>query len=382
MKEKKVEIAAKAEAPRRIIVRVRRHFERRVTVALKVGLLVLVSLMLMSDVLDFLGRIAATGILLVAAIFFSYVIHPLVERLGRSMPRVGAILLVYAFLAAIAMLLGVLIFPVLADEAQRFIQAFPQIIVRVHNELLNPSLPLLRYLPAAEREYIANIPAEVGQLIQQFGLQTAQRTLNVLLSTASVIAACVIVPVLSAYLMLDAESIQRSLIGVIPPRRQHKALEVMADLDNVVGGFIRGQLIDGAIVGTMIGVMLWVMHVPYAFLIGVFGGALNFIPYAGAIASFFPAVLLALLYNGSGNAAITALLFAVIHQLDGNVIAPRILRENVGLSPVWIILAILAGSELFGLIGTFLAVPTAAMLRVLLLHFLPRRRTRPAAEAA
>jgi hypothetical protein len=74
-------------------------------------------------------------------------------------------------------------------------------------------------------------------------------------------------------------------------------------------------------------------------------------------------------------------LFGVIHQIDGNLIAPRILRANVGLSPVWIILAILAGSELFGLAGTFLAVPTAAIIRVLLLHFLPRDGTPPPVAA-
>jgi predicted PurR-regulated permease PerM len=103
----------------------------------------------------------------------------------------------------------------------------------------------------------------------------------------------------------------------------------------------------------------------------VAAGILNFIPYAGAVIGFIPSVILALAYNGPGNALLVALLFAVIQQIDGNLVAPRVLKDNVGLSPLYIILAILIGSELFGLIGTFLAVPVAAMLRVLREELLP-----------
>lgn len=86
---------------------------------------------------------------------------------------------------------------------------------------------------------------------------------------------------------------------------------------------------------------------------------------------FIPSVLLALAYNGPVSALIVAGLFAVIQQIDGNFVAPRVLKDNVGLSPLYIILAILIGSEMFGLIGTFLAVPIAAMLRVLREVLLP-----------
>ena len=80
---------------------------------------------------------------------------------------------------------------------------------------------------------------------------------------------------------------------------------------------------------------------------------------------------IALLVNGPTNALIVAGLFAVIQQIDGNLVAPRVLKDNVGLSPLYIILAILVGSELFGLAGTFLSVPVAAMLRVLREHLIP-----------
>jgi len=121
----------------------------------------------------------------------------------------------------------------------------------------------------------------------------------------------------------------------------------------------------------MIALMLYLMHVPYALLIGVTAGVLNLVPYLGSIAGFIPSVALALGYNGWQNAIEVAILFAVIQQIDGSFILPRIMKANVSLSPVVIVVSILIGSALFGVVGTFLAVPVAAMLRVFKVHFAP-----------
>jgi predicted PurR-regulated permease PerM len=172
-------------------------------------------------------------------------------------------------------------------------------------------------------------------------------------------------------MLIDASNVRRQILGLFPARRRPKVDTIIDELDGVVGGFIRGQLIDGAIVGVMIFVMLTALRVPYALLIGVAAGILNFIPYAGAVIGFVPSVLIALAVNGPSNALLVAILFAVIQQIDGNFVAPRVLKDNVGLSPLYIVIAILLGSELFGLIGTFLAVPVAAMIRVLREQLLP-----------
>jgi len=228
--------------------------------------------------------------------------------------------------------------------------------------------------------YLATLPAQFGTLIQTYGFDAAQKTLTVVLSAVSVLAAVIIVPVLAAYMLLDVDNVKRQVLGLFPPKHHAKTSAIIDDLDLVVGGFIRGQIIDGSVRGTMLTIMLFFMHVPYALLIGVISGALNFIPYAGAAIAFVPAVVLAFVYNGPTNAVIVAVLIFVIHQIDGNFVAPRVLKDNVGLSPFWIVLAILAGSELFGLVGTFLAVPVAAMIRVLREQLLPRDVSR--AEAA
>lgn len=362
-----------------VVKRLRRRLpsraERRVTFALKVLATIGVALYLLTGVLNFLGAIRATGLLVVASLFLAYLIYPLVKRLNERMPVIASIIVVYVIAGGILAIVASLAVPVISADIQSFTKSLPQIITQFQQELTAPHNKLLARIPLEDRQYLANLPSQFNALIQQYGADTLTKTLPVLLSAVSVVAALVIIPVLSAYMLLDASNVRRQLLGLFPLKRHAKIESVIDGLDQVIGGFIRGQLIDGAIVGVMIFIMLIATHTPYALLIGVAAGILNFIPYAGSVIGFIPSVILALAYNGPISALIVAGLFVVIQQIDGNFVAPRVLKENVGLSPLYIILAILIGSEMFGLIGTFLAVPIAAMLKVLREQLLPAPAT-------
>lgn len=345
--------------------------ERRVTLWLKTLGLIAVAIYLLVGLLNFLGAVKATGILVVAAIFFAYLVYPLVRRLNDRLPLIWSIVIVYAFIGLVAVALVQLLVPAVVSDIQNLVKNLPGLVGRLSTELQNPNNRFIRWLPIEERLYLASLPTQLGTFLQTNAQDFATKTVTVVLSTFSVVATVLIVPILAAYMLLDLENLKESFLGLIPAKNRPKGEAVLGDLDQVVGGFIRGQLIDGAIVGVMIAVMLFIMHVPYALLIGISAGVLNFIPYAGAVLGFIPSVLLALAYNGPTNALIVAALFAVIQQIDGNFVAPRVLKENVGLSPFWIIVSILSFSELFGLVGTFLAVPAAAMIRVLREQFVP-----------
>ncbi len=356
--------------------------ERRVTFWLKTLGLIAVAIWVLVHVLAFLGNVRATAILVVASIFFAYLIYPLVRRFNERLPLLWSLIAVYALIAVVGAAIVQLLIPPLVTDVQNLVRALPGLVSHASQTLSDPNNRYIRWLPLQERSYLASLPAQIVSWLQTNAFDTATKTLTVVLSTVSVVATLVIIPILSAYMLLESEHIKAGFVGLLPAKQRPRAEAVIADLDKVVGGFIRGQLIDGAIVGAMITIMLFILHVPYALLIGVLAGVLNFIPYAGAIIGFIPSVILALSYNGVTNALIVAVLFAVIQQIDGNFVAPRVLKDNVGLSPFWIIVSILAFSELFGLVGTFLAVPVAAMLRVLREHLgpapAPRAVTRPA----
>ncbi len=346
--------------------------ERRVTFLLKTLALIAVAIYLLVGVLEFLGNVKATAMLFVIALFFAYLVYPMVRRLNERLPLVWSILLVYVAIAIAGAAILQLLIPPLISDIQGAAKAVPGIVGHLVQIVQDPNNRLVRWIPADERVYLEQLPQQMAAFVQTNALDTASKTVTVLLSTVSVIATIIVVPVLAAYMLLDAENLKAGFLGLIPAKNQLKAESIIADLDHVVGGFIRGQLIDGSILGAMLTVMLTLTHVPYALLIGVVSGALNFIPYAGALIAFIPAVLLAFTFGGLGHAVLVAVLIFVIHQIDGNFVAPRVLKENVGLSPFWIVIAILGGSELFGLPGTFLAVPVAAMIRVLREHLLPR----------
>jgi predicted PurR-regulated permease PerM len=345
--------------------------ERRVTYWLKTLGLIAVSIYLLVGTLQFLGNIRATAMLVVVSVFFAYLIFPLVRALNVRLPLGWSIVIVYVALVIVGLAILQLLVPPLVSDTQDAIKTFPSVLDRATLIAQDPNNVYVRWLPPAERVYIATIPAQVAAFFHTNALDTASKTLSVLLSTVSVLGTAIVVPVLTAYMLLDAENLKSGFLGLLAPKHRAKTEDVIAALDEVVGGFIRGQLIDGSILGAMLTVGLFFTHVPYALLIGVVSGALNFIPYAGALIAFVPAVLLALAYGGVQHAIVVAVVIVIIHQIDGNLISPRVLKDNVGLSPFWIVISILAGSELFGLIGTFLAVPVAAMLRVLREQLLP-----------
>ena len=319
----------------------------------------------------FLVRVQAVVVIAIAAIFLAYVIFPLVHWLERRMPVIVAILIVYLMVAiALALIIVFMVPPLLADTAT-FVRSAPRMILEVSRDIADPRDPLFAWLPAPIRAYLATLPAELAGFTERYAFDAIHQIATYLVSAVALIATLIVVPILTAYMLLDQENLTRVFLGFFPSRLRPKVKAVILDLDHVLGGFIRGQTIDALIVGTMMFVVLTIFRVPYAYLIAVFSGIFQVIPYLGAVVAFFPAVTLALIYNGDGNALAVAVVIIAIHQLDGNVIAPRIMRDSVGLSPLWVIISVLAFTELFGFVGTFVAVPAAAMIRVLKMHFLP-----------
>ena len=365
---------AQTMRPRRPISR----GERQVTYALKVLALVCLSAFMLFNVLSFLSRISSVAVIIIGAVFFTYVVYPLVARLNRRLPLGAAIGIVYL---AIALVIGIgiaIIVPPLTTDARDLIANYPTIEKNAVAYVSDPQNPLFRHLPISVRSYIEALPVELTLLTKKYAGQAATQAVGLLLSTVTIIATCVVIPVLSAYMMLDAENLKRYAIAAIPVKARPKTLAVVADLEKVLGGFIRGQFTVGATIGVCITIVLLLFHIKYAVLIGVFAGLLDVIPYVGAVVGFIPSVLLALFQDGVSQAAFVhagyvAVAFIAIFQLEGHFIAPKIVSDSVGLSPLWVVIAILIGGELLGIGGMFLAVPIAAMIRVLLVHFIPMK---------
>ncbi|HEY8298350.1 MAG TPA: AI-2E family transporter [Candidatus Baltobacteraceae bacterium] len=356
--------------------------EARVTYWLKTLLLVIAAAYVLGGILTFLARIETIVVILIASIFFAYLLYPVIRALNRRLPLIGAILVVYGSLFVLFALAAFFIIPPLSTDISTIVQGYPRAIATAQNALRNPSTPYISHLPQWLRNTLANVPGELQAWVRVHGSDAAVGALTVLTGTLSAVAAMVIVPVLSAYLLMDSENLKRYSMGLIPQSKREKSLEVLSELEQVIGGFIRGQILVGASVGILITVMLMIMHVPYALLIGVGAAVLDVIPYVGAVAAFIPAVLLAAFTNGPINALIVAGLFIAIFQAEGNFIAPHIVSRTVSLSPLAVLLAILIGGDLMGVVGMFIAVPVAGILRVVAYHVIPPKASAEEAQPA
>jgi len=357
---------------RRVVRRSRA--ERRVTYVLKVLALVALGALILWAVIAFLARIPGVLIVFVGATFFTYAVYPLVRRLNTRMPLWAAIANVYLAIVALVAFGVSVIVPAVASDVQSLVKAMPMLLRSAEHLAEDPNLPLIAHLPPPVRAYAMKLPDQVIAYVQRSTATGVSQMLALAVSFASIAGTIIAIPVISVYLMIEAPDLIDALVARLPVRMQRRSSVILRDLDRALGGFIRGQLLVGATVGSAIMIALLILHVRYAVLIGVAAGLLDVIPYVGAVVGFVPAVTLAFFDGGWQHALVVAAVFMAIFQAEGQFIAPKIVSDSVGLSPLMVIVAILIGGELLGIGGMFLAVPVAAVIRVLVLHSFPERR--------
>ena len=220
----------------------------------------------------------------------------------------------------------------------------------------------------------ANLNEKIAELVssvQRYFAYILEHTATFVISLGGNIFSFVLAAVLSIYLIKDAEyfaDLWHKLFGLLFGRSAAgaKVTEVLAIVDDTFRRYIRGQLLEAAIVGLLSAVVLYLIGIDYAIMIGVISGICNMIPYIGPIAGTVLAVLIALL-SGQPLLALWATAgMILVQQIDNNLLAPKIVGDSVGLHPVFTMLAIVIGGNVGGLVGMLTAVPVAASVKILL----------------
>ena len=346
----------------------------------KILLSLLLIILIFGHVINFIESIGEIFLIIVGAIFFAYLIYPVIRWLNRRLPLIVSILIVYALLAAIVVASLMYLIPTISAEAGSLVRSWPSIQTKLAAYVRDPNNPVFARAPAAMREQIAVLPHTFAVWLQKNGAEAFSNAINVVIGTVAFVGACIIVPVLGAYLLNDSEMIKRFFIGFIPRRNREATLELLEELEQVIGGFIRGQLLVGITVGILIAVGLMLVGEPYAILIGAVAGLLDFIPYIGPAIAAVPAVTIGLVAGGVPLALKAIVVFILANQAEGHLIAPNIVSRTIKLSPSAVVVAILIGAKLYGIPGMFIAVPVAASIRVLLLHIIPGSVSRDEAK--
>lgn len=337
--------------------------QRHIVYALEIAALAAFSIYILAHLASFLSRISGFIGILLGAIFFANAIRPAVVRLEARYSRKIAIAVVYVALV-IFLAAGVsIVVPVVADSISQIGGTFPVAVASYHNQVA--AMPWLARLPAHLRDNIIHGPELLAAAVGQLSAGTAGKLVQVGLSAASLAALIIVVPALAVYLLLEEATLRRAGLRLTPPSWRLTAARLGREIDAMIGGFIRGQLIVAVCVGAMVTALLLALHVRYALLIGIMAGIFDIVPYVGAIAGWLPAVTVALMTNGWVNALLVTVGIIIINQVEGNVLVPRIISEHVGLSPLAVIAALFIGAELLGVFGLLIAVPVVAALRII-----------------
>jgi len=311
----------------------------------------------------FLFRVRAILTPFLLALGLSYLMNPLVTYLEkRGAPRSAGTLVVYVGFTLLIALLGVYLFPRLFSQLEMLAEVLPGQAQEIQSRLAALYARLNRFnipepLKGALDDGIRRAETALADLVR--------RTVGAVPELLPKMTMLVLVPVLAFYFTMDFPEIKMWLLSWIPSRWRSEVVGLLIEMDQALGSFIRGQLLVSAVVGVLIFAGLSIIGVDFALVIGLVAGLFNVVPYFGPIIGAVPAVILASL-KSPVLALYVILLFVLVNQFESAVVGPNILGEQVGLHPVAVIFAILAGGHLFGLIGVLLAVPVAAMIKVIL----------------
>lgn len=297
------------------------------------------------------------------ALAFTYLLSPAVNWLcRRGLNRTPAIIVVYVAGGLVVLFTVVYGLPALAKEFTVFTEGVPRYTETVQEFLDQMSLRYRRTpLPESVRQVIDENIRRGEHLV----LNSLRAVAKGLVGLLSQVASLVIAPILAFYFLQDSGGLTRRIRGYVPAAYQEEILELLQEINQVLQNFVLGRLLVALLVGILTTAGLMLIGMDFALVLGLIAGVSDLIPYFGPFLGALPAVFLAGL-ESARTMLYVILLFVIVQQVESNILSPLILGESVGLHPVLVIFALLAGGHLYGVWGVLLAVPVAAVLRILL----------------
>lgn len=304
----------------------------------------------------------------VLAAVLAYALHPLVERLhARRVPRWFGAGLAITFLSLALLLVVLLIVPVITRQVPLLKEQVPALLERLNAALW----PLAARWGLDVQIDVAQVRAWLRELVTGHESELIGGLLSSLRIGGSAMAALlgnlVLAPIVAYYLLLDWNGLLERVKRLIPPRWRGRVQHFLNETDEVLGQYLRGQLLVMGVLAVFYTVGLALVGLKLALPIGVFTGLAVFVPYLGFGLGMVLGLLAAVLqFQSVLGVALVAGVFMVGQVLESMVITPRLLGERIGLHPIAVIFALMAFGHLFGFVGVLVALPASAVLLVAL----------------
>jgi predicted PurR-regulated permease PerM len=334
--------------------------QTRLVRALLVPLVVLAWLAVLLVGAWLLSHVTHALLVLVLSTVVAFALSPVVDLLQRWLPRAVAIAIAYVF--GFSLLLGLLSVVVVsaATETNNLVHNLPMYAARAQ-ELLPQMVNLLGRFGITQSD-VNQAQGRLIEYLQGIGSQAASDAVGFVQAVLGAIVDTVLVLILSIYLVANGPRMVTWLREQAPRSQVRRANLMIAIVNQVVGGYVRGTLTMALLIGVLVGVGMGVLQVRYALLLGILAFFMEFIPVIGVIISGAVCVIIAL-FQGPVLALIVLGYFVVVHVIEGDLIGPRVMAAAVGIHPAVALLALVAGSELFGVWGALLGAPIAGLLQ-------------------
>ncbi|MBP2634144.1 MAG: yhhT 2 [Firmicutes bacterium] len=320
----------------------------------------------------FSSQVTAIYLPLILAIIVAFILNPFVNALvaipfsaGKyHLPRGLAIVLIFFFTGLLLTLVTTFILVPFIDEFNKFVVDLPKLVTKIQE------LTLLIQQHANSAQIPDNIRQIIGNGLSgaaSYAVGLTRNAFNTLFSFATQIIELIIVPVLAYYFLKDWRSLKDGVIALCPVSMRQQVITIIEEMAGVVSSYIRGQVLISVIIGFLVFCGMYFLQVDYPLVLGLLATLTEAIPIIGPIIGSIPALLLASLVSPLLAAKVAAF-YILIHQVENNIIVPNIMGHTIDLHPTLIILSLLIGGQFYGISGMILAVPVAALLKVLLRH--------------
>lgn len=301
----------------------------------------------------------------------AYLADPIADRLEETgLSRAVSVTIVFIVMSALVFLLFLLFIPKLGLQLQILIERIPQAIQLVEQQVM-PWLITTFSLDPAMFDF-AHIKTLILGDLQKTGDVMAQLVGGLTRSGVAIaawIANLVLIPVVTFYLLRDWDVMIEKVKHLLPRNVEPKVSLWASECDEVLGAFMKGQLLVMVALGAVYSIGLWIVGLDLALLVGMIAGLASIVPYMGFIIGIVVAGVAAFMqFNDPIVLGYVGIVFIVGQMLEGMLLTPLLVGDRIGLHPVAVIFAIMAGGQLFGFVGILLALPVAAVIMVLLRH--------------
>src|SRR5213082_3836497 len=353
----------------------------------RIVLRIVVILLAVVAFLWILYKLTTVLLLLVLSTFFAYLIAPLVDLVQQALrirqkeyriPRGLAIGIVYVIVFVGG---GIALYLLLPQLAAQFPE-FKQQTIAYYKTITGYGDRISQY--SKEHRIPEGITTALNNTVLGLiarGGEMATAAFEHVLGWIIFLPWIVLIPILSFFLLKDADSFRRSALAMLPRGRlRWRGDEYFQDINSTLAAYIRAQLTACLLVGVLCSIGFALIGLPSPLVLGLLAGMLEFVPLIGPLVVAILVAVLAMLHWGFGMAVVVLLFLAVLRIVQDYVIYPRIIGQGIHLHPLAVILAILAGAEIAGVAGIFLAIPVIAILTVSYRHWLEHRGSETIAE--